>query len=251
MTSNLENLQSNNPNDKEMSLLEHFKELRGRITWMAGAIVIGMGICFTAFGFTLMEFLEEPARKSIPGFTPQATEPLETIVTFFQVGRLGGIAFAMPVIVYHIMRFVSPALSKQERRWAIPIAIGASLSFVGGMAFAYYVVLPLALNFLLTFGEDVARADWRISNYINFVTRILLILGLVFETPLFVMGLAKMKVVTAKYLLQKWRAMIVLSFLFSAILTPTIDPVTQTLVAGPMIVLYFVGIGLAWLVRRE
>ena len=63
MTSNLENLQSNNPNDKEMSLLEHFKELRGRITWMAGAIVIGMGICFTAFGFTLMEFLEEPARK--------------------------------------------------------------------------------------------------------------------------------------------------------------------------------------------
>ena len=98
MTSNLENLQTNNPNDKEMSLLEHFKELRGRITWMAGAIVIGMGICFTAFGFKLMEFLEEPARKSIPGFTPQATEPLETIVTFFQVGLLGGIAFALSLI---------------------------------------------------------------------------------------------------------------------------------------------------------
>ena len=119
------------------------------------------------------------------------------------------------------------------------------------MAFAYYIVLPLALNFLLTFGEDVARADWKIGNYNNFVTRILLVLGLVFETPLFVMGLAKMKVVTAKVLLQRWRAAIVMAFIISAILTPTIDPVTQTLVAGPMIVLYFAGIGLAWLVRRQ
>ncbi|MDG1990267.1 MAG: twin-arginine translocase subunit TatC [Dehalococcoidia bacterium] len=237
--------------DREMTLLEHFKELRVRITWMAGAIAIGMMINFVAFGFQVMEFLQVPAQKSIPDFKPQFTEPLENLVAYFQVGLLAGLAFAMPVIVYHIMRFVSPALSKHERRWAIPIAIGASLSFLGGMAFAYYIVLPLALNFLLTFGEDVARADWRIGNYNNFVTRILLVLGLVFETPLFVMGLAKMKVVTAKVLLQRWRAMVVMSFIISAILTPTIDPVTQTLVAGPMIVLYFVGIGLAWLVRRE
>ena len=237
--------------DREMTLLEHFKELRIRITWMAGAIAIGMMINFVAFGFKIMAFLQVPAQKSIPDFKPQFTEPLENLVAYFQVGLLAGLAFAMPVIVYHIMRFVSPALSKHERRWAIPISIGASLSFIGGMAFAYYIVLPLALNFLLTFGEDVARADWKIGNYNNFVTRILLVLGLVFETPLFVMGLAKMKVVTAKVLLQRWRAMVVMSFIISAILTPTIDPVTQTLVAGPMIVLYFVGIGLAWLVRRE
>lgn len=237
--------------DREMTLLEHFKELRIRITWMAGAIAIGMMINFVAFGFKIMAFLQVPAQKSIPDFKPQFTEPLENLVAYFQVGLLAGLAFAMPVIVYHIMRFVSPALSKHERRWAIPISIGASLSFIGGMAFAYYIVLPLALNFLLTFGEDVARADWKIGNYNNFVTRILLVLGLVFETPLFVMGLAKMKVVTAKVLLQRWRAAIVMAFIISAILTPTIDPVTQTLVAGPMIVLYFAGIGLAWLVRRQ
>ena len=237
--------------DREMTLLEHFKELRVRITWMAGAIAIGMMINFVAFGFKIMAFLQVPAQKSIPDFKPQFTEPLENLVAYFQVGLLAGLAFAMPVIVYHIMRFVSPALSKHERRWAIPISIGASLSFIGGMAFAYYIVLPLALNFLLTFGEDVARADWKIGNYNNFVTRILLVLGLVFETPLFVMGLAKMKVVTAKVLLQRWRAAIVMAFIISAILTPTIDPVTQTLVAGPMIVLYFAGIGLAWLVRRQ
>ncbi|PZC40423.1 MAG: sec-independent protein translocase protein TatC [Chloroflexi bacterium] len=236
--------------DKDMSLLGHFKELRSRITWMASFILIGMFGCFTIGGFKLMDFLLVPARRHIPDFRPQYIEPLENIVTFFQVCLLGGLAFAMPVIVYHILRFVSPALTKSERRWAIPISFGASLSFIGGMAFAYYLVLPLALNFLLTFGQEFARADWRIGNYINFVTRILFILGLVFETPLFVMGLAKMKVVTAKALLKKWRAMIVMSFLISAILTPTIDPVTQSLVAGPMIVLYFVGIGLAWIVRR-
>ena len=237
--------------EKDMSLLGHFLELRSRITWMASSIIIGMFGCFTIGGFKLMDFLLVPARKHIPDFRPQYIEPLENIVTFFQVCLLGGVAFAMPVIVYHILRFVSPALTKSERRWAIPISFGASFSFIGGMAFAYYLVLPLALNFLLTFGQEFARADWRIGNYINFVTRILFILGLVFETPLFVMGLAKMKVVTAKTLLKKWRAMIVMSFLISAILTPTIDPVTQSLVAGPMIVLYFVGIGLAWIVRRN
>ncbi|MDA1010506.1 MAG: twin-arginine translocase subunit TatC, partial [Chloroflexi bacterium] len=104
---------------------------------------------------------------------------------------------------------------------------------------------------LLTFGDSFAEADWRIGNYIDFVVRILLVMGFVFETPLVVMGLAKFGVVTARQLLRWWRFAIVLAFVIAAIATPTIDPVTQTLVGGPIIVLYFVGIGLAWIVRRE
>jgi sec-independent protein translocase protein TatC len=138
-----------------------------------------------------------------------------------------------------------------EKRWMFPIVVGATLAFIGGMAFAYYVVLPVTLEFLFSFGSGVAEPDIRISYYINFVTRMLLVLGLVFETPLLVMGLAKAGVVNARKLLKMWRFAIVGAFVLSAIVTPTIDPVTQSLVAGPIVLLYFVGIGLAWLVRRN
>ncbi len=236
-----------------MTLLEHLSELRSRVTWMAAAVAAGSFVFFLPpIGFRLIAVLLDPARVAIddPNWRPQFVEPLELIVTFFQVGLLGGVSVAMPVLVYHVLRFVSPALTRSERVWTLPIAIGASISFLLGLAFCYWVVLPLTLTFLLTFGDEVAQADLRIGNYINFVTRLLLVLGLVFETPLVVMGLAKLRVVSAGQLLRRWRIAVVGSFLVSAIVTPTIDPVTQSLVAGPMVLLYFVGIGLAWLVRR-
>lgn len=236
-----------------MTLLEHLLELRTRMTWIAGAVIAGSFLFFLPpIGFRLIGVLLHPARVAIgdPDWRLQFIEPLEMIVTFFQVGLLGGVTVAMPVIVYHVLRFVSPALTRRERLWVVPIAVGASICFVLGLAFAYWVVLPLTLNFLLTFGDEFAEPDLRIGNYINFVTRLLLVLGLVFETPLVVMGLAKLGAVRAGQLLRRWRIAVVGSFLVSAIVTPTIDPVTQSLVAGPMILLYFVGIGLAWLVRR-
>lgn len=236
----------------EMTLLEHLLELRSRVMWSAIAIAAGMMLLFIPpIGFKVMDFLIEPGRDALPGFKPQFIEPMENIVTYFRVALLGGIAIGMPMVVYQVMAFVSPALTPLEKRWLFPIVIGASLAFIGGLAFGYYVVLPVTLEFLFTFGSDVAEPNIRIGYYINFVTRMLLIMGIVFETPLLVMGLAKVGVVNAKKLLKMWRFAIVGAFLVSAIVTPTIDPVTQSLVAGPIIVLYFVGIGLAWLVRRN
>src|SRR5690606_23023389 len=161
---------------------------------------------------------------------------------------LGGITLAMPMIVYQVLGFVTPALTSQEKRWVFPIVLGATVAFLGGLAFGFWVVLPFTMEFLLTFGDSFAEADWRIGNYIDFVVRILLVMGFVFETPLIVMGLAKFGVVSAGQLLRWWRFAVVLAFVIAAIATPTIDPITQTLVGGPIIVLYFVGIGLAWLV---
>lgn len=235
----------------EMSLLEHLLELRTRVMWSAIAVLAGMSVFFIPpLGFGFIEFLLEPARQSIPDFKPQFIEPMENIFTYFQVALLGGVALGMPMVVYQAMRFVSPALTPMEKRWIYPIVIGSTLAFLAGMAFCYYFVLPPALDFLLNFGSSFATADIRIGNYIGFVTRMLGIMGLVFETPILVMGLAKLGIVSAGQLLRQWRAAVVLAFVVSAIATPTIDPVTQSLVAGPIVVLYFVGIGLAWLVRR-
>ncbi|MSQ31328.1 MAG: twin-arginine translocase subunit TatC [Dehalococcoidia bacterium] len=236
----------------QMTLLEHLLELRYRLMWMAVAVVIGMVAFFIPqVGFTVIGWLLIPARTTVPDFRPQFIEPMENIAAFFRVALLGGLTVAMPVVVYHALRFVSPALTRSEKRWIFPIVLGASLSFVGGVAFGYFFILPFTLSFLLTFGSSVAQADWRIGNYIDFVTRILLVMGLVFETPLLVMGLAKFRVVSARQLLRWWRYAVIAAFAIAAVVTPTIDPVTQTLVGAPIVVLYFVGIGLAWIVRRD
>jgi sec-independent protein translocase protein TatC len=236
----------------QMTLLEHLMELRYRIMWMAVSVVLGMIAFFIPqVGFAVIGWLLAPARASVPDFRPQFIEPMENIAAFFRVALLGGITVGMPMVVYHILRFVSPALTRSEKRWVFPIVFGATAAFVGGVAFGYFFILPFTLNFLLTFGNDIAQADWRIGNYIDFVTRMLLIMGLVFETPLLVMGLAKFGVVRWRQLLRFWRLAVVIAFVIAAVVTPTIDPVTQSLVGGPIVVLYFVGIGLAWLVRRD
>ncbi len=240
------------PAPGEMTLLEHLLELRRRITWIAISVVLGMSIFFIPpIGFRVIEGLLAPARQSIPDFRPQFIEPLENIVVYFRVALLGGITVAMPMIVFQVLGFVTPALTPSEKRWVFPIVVGASLSFLAGLAFSFFFVLPFTLDFLLNFGSSFAEADWRIGKYVDFVTRMLLILGLVFQTPLIVMGLAKFRVVTARQLLKWWRFAIVAAFILAAIATPTIDPVTQSMVGLPIVILYFVGIGLAWIVRRE
>ncbi|SVD16642.1 uncharacterized protein METZ01_LOCUS369496 [marine metagenome] len=237
---------------EEMTLIEHLLELRTRVMWSAIAVTISTGaLLIPTIGFEFIELMLEPARAHDPQWTPQSLGPLDRIVTLFKVALLGGIALAMPVLIYQTMRFVTPALTKKEKRWVLPIVIGGSIAFLGGLAFAYFVVLPLSLVFLLSFGDSWARDDWQVSLYIDFVTRMMLILGIAFETPLIVMGMAKLGVVTSRKLLGWWRWAILGAFLGSAIVTPTIDPVTQSLVAGPVIVLYFVGVGLAWLVRGK
>ena len=234
----------------EMTLLGHLKELRTRITWMAGAVVVGMAIFFIPpVGFAVIEFLLEPAESQTPDFEAQAITPLENLVTYFRVALMGGIVLGMPMLVYQSMRFVTPALTPQEKRLVYPIVIAATLSFVGGMAFAYYIVLPAAYNFLFSFGSSFATPSPTISSYMDLTIRLIVLLGLVFELPILMMGLARLRVIHWRKLRGWWRWAIIGSFVVAAIATPTIDPVTQSLVAGPMVILYFLGIVLSWIVR--
>ena len=233
----------------EMTLLDHLQELRSRVTWAAGAVVVGMAIFFVPpIGFATIEFLLEPAERN-PDFEAQAITPLENLVTYFRVALMGGIALGMPMLVYQTLRFITPALTPEEKRWTYPLVIAASLSFFGGMAFAYWIVLPPAYAFLFDFGSSFAKPTPTITSYMDLTIRLIGILGFVFELPIIVMGLARMRIVHWRRLLGWWRYAIIGAFVVSAIATPTIDPVTQSLVAGPMVVLYFVGIGLAWFVR--
>ncbi len=234
---------------KYMTIVEHLQELRRRLVIAAGAVALTTG---AAFYFTerILEFLKQPAESRSQDFALIFTEPMEKLVAYFKVALLVGLTAAMPIIVFELLMFVTPALSRQEKRWAYGVVVGASLAFAAGVAFAYYVALPPALGFLLNFGGgEVAKPQIKISSYVDFVTRLLFWTGVVFETPLLIMGLARFRVVNARQLLRLWRYAIVGAFVVSAVVTPSIDPVTQSLVAGPLIALYVLGILLAWLVQ--
>ncbi|HET9201139.1 MAG TPA: twin-arginine translocase subunit TatC [Dehalococcoidia bacterium] len=234
--------------EKYMTLLEHVGELRVRLMICAGFMVVATAISFY-FAKDIMEYLLNPAEKAQPGFKPIQTEPLEFIASYFKISLLCALAISMPMIVYQLIAFVSPGLTPQEKKWIIPIVLGSGLSFVAGLAFGFYVALPPAIDFLINFGEDVAEPTLRIGPYIDFVLRMLLISGITFQTPLLIMGLAKLRIVHGQWLVRQWRYVVVGAFIVSAIVTPTIDPITQTLIAAPIIVLYGFGTILAFLVQ--
>ena len=231
-----------------LTILEHLHELRNRVFFAALGVVAGL--VFSAFfANRIIKFLIKPAEARTEDLQIQFIEPFEFIVTYFRIALLGGLVIGMPLILYHGLAFISPGLSRNEKRWLYGVVLGGTMLFLGGASFAYYVALPPALNFLLNFGSDIARPDLRIGSYIDFVTRLIFWTGVTFQTPLIVMFLSRFGIVTPRQLLRWWRLSIVIAFLVAAVVTPTIDPVTQSLVAGPIIVLYFLGILLAWLVR--
>ena len=236
--------------ERYMSVLEHVEELRFRLFVSGIFVIIGLGVS-VFFGQDIIDFLKKPAEaRSENELQLQFIEPFELFVTYFRVSLLGGLILGMPMIVYQGLRFVSPGLNPNERWWLYATVFGTFVLFLGGVAFAYYVALPPALDFLLNFGGgEIAEPNIRIGSYVDFVTRLLFWTGVSFQTPLIVMYLSRFGIVSAGQLLRWWRFAVVIAFVVAAIVTPTIDPVTQSLVAGPIIVLYFLGIVLAVLVR--
>ena len=236
--------------ERYMSVLEHVEELRFRLFVSGIFVIIGLGVS-VFFGQDIIDFLKKPAEaRSENELQLQFIEPFELFVTYFRVALLGGLILGMPMIVYQGLRFVSPGLKPNERWWLYATVFGTFILFLGGVAFAYYIALPPALDFLLNFGGgEIAEPNIRIGSYVDFVTRLLFWTGVSFQTPLIVMYLSRFGIVSAGQLLRWWRFAIVIAFVVAAFVTPTIDPVTQSLVAGPIIVLYFLGIVLAVLVR--
>jgi sec-independent protein translocase protein TatC len=173
----------------------------------------------------------------------------EEFVAYVKVGLITGIALSMPVLVYQLFQFLAPGLTKNEKRWILVSLPGIMAFFALGVAFCYIVVLPSALEFLLNFGRPEIENIPTISEYLGFVTNFLLALGLAFETPLIIFILSKVGVATPKRLKRFRRWAYVLAFVAAAIITPTPDPVNQTYVAVPIILLYELGILFAWLGR--
>ena len=195
----------------------------------------------------------EPAEDfaSAPNNKPIYTELTEYLSAAFKVSLFAGIILSTPIIIYQAVMFASPGLNKKEKIY-LWILIPSSLTlFLTGAAFGYWILLPPMIKFLLTFGSDVASPFIKIGNYTNIMISLLFWMGLIFETPLIMFFLSKIGLVNYKMLRRYRRHTVVLAFVLGAIITPTIDPITQSLVAIPIILMYEAGIWLSWLATRK
>jgi sec-independent protein translocase protein TatC len=228
-------------NQNIMPLMEHLKELRTRLIRAFIALFITTGISF-AFAKQVFVILKAPIGE---GASLQSLTPTETLGSYMKVALLCGVILAMPVIVYQIGRFIMPGLTKKERRYLFLLVPGATLFFVAGVAFAYFVMMPAAMPFLQGFLSDVVDPNWAVGKYLSFVTSLLFWIGVAFELPLVIYFLAKLGIVNAEMLTKNRKYAIVIMAVMAAVITPTVDPLNMILVMGPLIVLYELGVILA------
>lgn len=223
-----------------MPLMEHLVELRNRLIRAAIALLIATCISFV---FTKQVFLILLA--PLGDASVQALKPTESLGNYMKVALLCGIILSMPVIVYQIGRFIMPGLTKHEKRYLFLLVPGATLCFVTGVAFAYFIMLPAAIPFLQGFMADIIKQDWAIGEYLSFVTSLLLWIGVAFELPLFIYFLAKLGIIDAPTLSKNRKYAVIVIAVMAAIITPTVDPLNMALVMGPLIILYEIGVLLA------
>lgn len=234
-----------------MPLLEHLAELRTRIIRAFLALSLAFGVCYY-FAEPLFGFLIRPLAALRPeqGLVI-GTGVTEAFFTKLKVSFIASLFAASPIIFFQAWRFVAPGLYDSERRLALPFAVAASFFFVLGASFCYWLVFPVGFSFFLAEYESISVAPQiRISEYLTFASRMLLAFGVTFELPVVTFFLARVGMVTHRTLLRVWRYAVVVIFIVAAMLTPGPDVASQLLMATPLLVLYFLSIGVAYMAAR-
>ncbi|MCP2730279.1 twin-arginine translocase subunit TatC [Limnofasciculus baicalensis] len=227
------------PQDVEMSLFDHLEELRRRIFYSLIAVFVGVIGCFIAVK-PIVQLLEIPAQ----GVKFLQLAPGEFFFVSIKVAGYSGFVFSSPFILYQILLFVLPGLTRRERRFIGPVVLGSSVLFFVGLVFAYIALIPAALNFFINYGAGVVEQLWSIDKYFEFVLLLLFSTGLAFQIPVIQLLLGYLGIVSSKQMLSGWRSVILGAAVLGAVLTPSTDPLTQSLLAGAVLGLYFGGIGL-------
>ncbi len=242
-------------NDRPAQLMSHFAELKKRLYVAAAAILISTILAF-AFYKPIQDFVQRPAIVALESVRPDDPARLvqlditEGWTVTAKVSVLVGFAAAFPIVLYQVIAFVRPGLKGNERRTLYLLIPGGTILFVVGAAFAYYVAIPPAIHFLLQFGGEIALVTPRLSSYVSLVSTLMIWMGLIFEIPIAMYLLAKLGILRPQALSKQRRWIILFAFVIAAIVTPTVDPVTQALVAGPIIVLFELGLLLTKLAVR-
>ena len=242
-----ETLEQHAPGDKEMTLLEHIEELRSRLVASAIAVVVGILVALIplpAVGSITENVIKLLAQKA-PGGNLQALGPGEAFFTFLEVSLIIGVAISMPVIIYQLLSFVTPALYDNEKKYLFIAVPGVTVSFAIGVLFCYFLMLPFAIAFLGGFQPEIFDQHWAAERYLDFVTTFMFWVGITFELPIVMYFLSKLGVVSAQRMASFRKYAFVLAFVIGAVITPTPDPINQTIVSLPIYLLFELGVLLA------
>ena len=222
--------------DQEMPFLDHLEELRWSILRSLVALVIGMIICF-AFSGSLLKLLTYPASRLDPPLIFQFLKVQGMFTVYIEIGFFGGLILALPYIFYQFWKFIAPGLHSKEKRYFLPLILSSTLLFMTGLSFAYWVILPFALNFFVGLAPEDISANIAIDFYIGFAIRITFLFGIVFELPIVSYFLAKIGFISQALMRNYRRHAIVGIFILAALLTPP-DPITQIFLGIPLLLLY-------------
>jgi sec-independent protein translocase protein TatC len=234
-----------------MSFLDHLDELRRRLVAAALSLAAGTVVAFF-FIDRIFTFIMRPLYEKLPaGSKLIYTEPTEAFFLKLKIALLAGVVIGAPLIMLQLWLFIAPGLYAREKRFALPFIVMASVFFVGGAAFNHYILFPIAWVFLAGFSTDYMMFMPRIAPVFSLYAMLMLAMGVIFEMPAVILVLARMGLATAGFLWRNVKYAILIIFIASAVITPTGDPMTQALMAGPMIALYFVSIGLAWIFGKR
>jgi sec-independent protein translocase protein TatC len=232
--------------EKQLTLMGHLKELRSCLTRSVIALLIALPISFYA-----AKYVFDILMKPVPGIQLIYTEITEMLGTYAKVTLIIAIILTLPYIVYQAVLFVRPALTTRERNYVYIMLPAIALCFLIGATFAYFFLIPPALQFLFTFGSDIAEPMIKVGNYVSVLTNLLFWIGLCFEIPVIIFFLSQIGIVKPQWLSKFRKAAYIIAFVIGAIITPTFDPVNQSLVAVPIIVLYEFGIILSRIARHK
>ncbi len=237
-----------NPN--EMNMGQHLLELRKRLMWSAGFIFLTTALAFV-FHAQILTLLMEPAQgfANVPQGKPVYLDLTEFIGIAMKASLTVGVAASLPFVLFQVALFLAPGLKPNERRYLYILIPVSLIVFIIGAGFGYRIIFPPAVSFLLNFGSEIVTPMPRIGTYVNLMLSLLFWMGVVFETPVVLFFLSRLGVVSPEWLSRKRKYAIIIAFVLGALITPTFDPINQTLVAIPIIILFEAGIWLAKLGR--
>jgi sec-independent protein translocase protein TatC len=228
-----------------MPLIEHLRELRSRLLKCFVAVSVAAGAAWI-YASKIFEFLEAPLARVLGKGQVIYTSPAEVFMTNVKASILTAVFATSPFLFYQVWKFVMPGLYPRERRYVVPFVIAATVFFLGGASFCYWVMFPVALQFFIgTFQTATITAQIKVESYFAFATKMLLAFGASFELPLVVLFLARMGLVTPRFLLKNFRYAVLILALAAAVFTPTPDVLSMMLLLGPLLILYGLSIAAA------
>lgn len=233
------------PGEVDMTLVDHLEELRNRVLRSLLAVVLGAAACLV-FVKPLVKLLEVPAH----GIRFLQLAPGEFLFVSIKVAGYAGLTLALPYVLYEVLAFVLPGLTRQERRLVAPAVAGSAVLFAAGLAFAWWALVPAALTFLVNYGADVVEPSWSIERYLDFVLLLMVATALAFQLPVLQLLLGALGLIKARTMLAAWRWVVVVAAIAGAVLTPSTDPVTMLLLSGAITALFLLGVALVALTER-